>query len=723
MENTKRQKLPLRVKFGFGSGNIYGGAINTYNFFYAIFMTDIIGLNAIYAGSVVLITQIWDAVTDPLMGYISDHTRSRRGRRRVYFLSGIVPIFISFVILWFPLRLSPQLAKYLYVLFGCLLFRTAYTMVMIPYQAMKAELSLDYQERSAVNLACMLFSSIAAILGFLAPMLLTNAFSREPRKAYMILAFGLGLIFALPWIGVYRSTRGRDRFTPTKKEPSSLKELGRAMVRPFGIRSFRVLAGIYIASNIALNMLAMTFIYFTKYCLPNMFDAFGTKLILPIGLALGIQFIAIPTAFHFSRTRGKSVVFLAGSSLLAPGLVLLFGLQATASTLYLCILGLLFGIGVSTSMLMLGSMQADLTDVGELYSGRREEGSFSGIYLFLEKNAAAFTQAALLFSLGLAGYVRPVERIVDGVRQSFSQPQPAAVYATIRLFMSIIPAILVLIAIALASQYPLDAQNHDKLNRLLEKRRAGQRTDPYSLAFLYRVLIAARTSLSYRIFRFCVKTFIPRYTVEGVDYIRDSAPCVLVANHLGPTGPMVTQLYLPIRHRPWAIDYTTQPRTCYRHLRDTFYREEMHFIPPFNIILAALTTLPCLWVMHGARAVPVYQGKKQIRKTFTKSVHTLLGGESVVIFPEIHDCPTRDGVKPFYPGFAHLGALHARIAGKSLHFHPVYIDKENKVVHIGSAVIYRADIEPSEETRRVAAELEEKMRELARGAALTEAAE
>lgn len=723
MEKTRQHNLPFRVKLAFGSGNIYGGAISIYNFFYAFFMTDIIGLNAISAGSVVLITQIWDAVTDPLMGYISDRTHSDRGRRRVYFLAGIAPIFVTFVILWLPLRLTRQWEKYLFVLAGCLLFRTVYTMVMIPYQAMKAELSLDYNERSTVNLFCMLFSSVAAITGLLIPLWLTNAFSSQPQKAYLYIAFGLGLLFMLPWPWVYRATEGRDRFTPSQKDPASLKDLGLALIRPFGIRSFRVLAGIYLAANIALDMLAMTFIYFTRYCLPDTISSLGNRLALPITLALGVQFIAIPTAFYFSRTRGKSVVFLTGAAILVPGLLLLFNLQATASTLYLCALGLLFGTGVSVSMLMLGSMQADLTDVGELYSGRREEGSFSGIYLFLGKTAAGLTQAALLFALGLAGHVKPVERIVDGVRQSVIQPQPAAVYATIRLFMSIIPAILVLVAIVLASQYPLDARQHSKLHQLLEKRRAGKRPDPYSLAFLHQSLITAKASLSFKIFKLCVRAFIPRFTVEGAENIEKNTACVLIANHLGPTGPMVTQLYLPIRHRPWAIDYTTQPRACYRHLRDVFFRETLHIFPPFNKLLAVLVTLPCLWIMHGARAVPVHRGKKQIRKTFSKSINTLLSGESIVIFPEIHHHQPIDGVKPFYTGFAHLGALHAHAAKKSLPFHPVYIDKEQKIIRIGPVVLYQYDVDYAQETRRVASLLEQNMRKMAMQTALAQKAE
>lgn len=712
MENATQQKLPFRVKFAYGTGNIYSGAINTYNFFYAFFMTDIIGLNAMSASSIVLITRIWDAVTDPLMGYVSDHTYARRGRRRVYFLAGIIPVFLSFVLLWLPVRLAEQWKRYLFVLAGCLLFRTVYTMVMIPYQAMKAELSLDYQERSSVNLHCMFFATLASFVSLLVPLALTGAFVSEPRKAYIILALGLGLLFTLPWISVYRVTGGRDRFTPGKRETASFKEVFQSFYRPFDIWSFRVLAVIYLAVYAALDLMAITVVYFINYCLPT--DTLISHIIYPCLIALAAQIVTIPAAFAISRRRGKPAAFIVGMGLWIPGLVLLFGMQTDASFIYLLLVAFLILSGISVSLLMLGSMQADLTDVGELFSGQREEGSFSGIYLFLRKTASAFIQAALLFYLGIAGYTRPAEQIINGLYQPIQQAQPMAVYTTFRLSVSIIPAILLLAATALASQYSLTGENHQKLNQCLEKRRGGQRPDPYSLADLYRSLIMVRATLSFRIFKLFVRPFVARYTVSGIENVRRGVPCVLAANHLGFMGPIVSQLYLPVRHRPWAIDYTTEPRACYHHLRDYFFRKTLHLFPPLNIIGAALFTFPCLWLMKGARAIPVHRGNRQVRKTFTESIHTLLGGESIVLFPEDHSQSDIDGIKPFYPGFAHLGALHARSAHKPLTFHPVYIDKGSRVIHIGAPVTYRVDVDYSEETRRVATLLEEEMRTMAR---------
>ena len=132
---TARPSAGLRRMFAFGTGEIYGASISVYTFFYAKFATDVVHLDPIYTGVVFLLSNIWDAVIDPVMGYLSDITRSRMGRRRIYFLTGILPIFLTFFLLWFPLQTSSDGLKFAYVLLTSILFKTVYSMVMVPYQA------------------------------------------------------------------------------------------------------------------------------------------------------------------------------------------------------------------------------------------------------------------------------------------------------------------------------------------------------------------------------------------------------------------------------------------------------------------------------------------------------------------------------------------------------------------------------------------------------------
>jgi len=92
------EKVPFITKFFFGFGDVYGGGVfNIINFFYAIFLTDVVKIPPVYASTIFFVGKIWDAITDPIMGYISDRTKSRWGRRRPYFLFGVPFIFLSLI--------------------------------------------------------------------------------------------------------------------------------------------------------------------------------------------------------------------------------------------------------------------------------------------------------------------------------------------------------------------------------------------------------------------------------------------------------------------------------------------------------------------------------------------------------------------------------------------------------------------------------------------------
>ena len=183
--NKIHEKVPLKTKLLFGTGDIFGGgAFNIINFFFALFLTDVIGLNMIYVSPVFLIGKIWDAVTDPFMGTITDGTKSKLGRRRPYFLAGIILIFISFFLLWYPIQLDSQMGKFIYVLLAYLFFNTVVTMVMVPYQAMSAEISLDYNERTSVNSIRLAFSLGSSLICAILPMLIVNSFD-DIRVGYI----------------------------------------------------------------------------------------------------------------------------------------------------------------------------------------------------------------------------------------------------------------------------------------------------------------------------------------------------------------------------------------------------------------------------------------------------------------------------------------------------------------------------------------------------------
>ena len=123
MNNT--QSIDKKNIILYGLGDLFGGgAFLIIGTLYMIFLTDIVGLSPGRAGTVLVLGKIWDAVSDPLMGYLSDHTKTKYGKRRIYFLIGIIPIAISFTLLWYPIDFSSQLFLFLYYSFAYIFFST-----------------------------------------------------------------------------------------------------------------------------------------------------------------------------------------------------------------------------------------------------------------------------------------------------------------------------------------------------------------------------------------------------------------------------------------------------------------------------------------------------------------------------------------------------------------------------------------------------------------------
>ena len=138
------KNLTKREKFTFAAGDLYnGGADLIISFFYLRFLTDVVRINPLLAGTVVLLSKIWDAISDPIMGAISDNTRTKYGRRRPYLLSGFFLIIVAFTLLWYAPNFTTQAAKFAFVVTSYLFFSTVSTIVGVTYTALSSEITQD----------------------------------------------------------------------------------------------------------------------------------------------------------------------------------------------------------------------------------------------------------------------------------------------------------------------------------------------------------------------------------------------------------------------------------------------------------------------------------------------------------------------------------------------------------------------------------------------------
>lgn len=465
--DRESEKIPLLNKMFFGSGDIFGGgAFNIINFFYAIFLTDVVGLDMVFVAPVFLIGKIWDAITDPFMGSITDRTRSRFGRRRPYFLAGIVLVFISFMILWYPVDFDTQAARFLYILFAYLFFNTVVTMIMIPYQAMAAEISLDYNERTSVNSIRLLFSLASSLICALIPMMIVNSFE-DMRAGYIAMSVVFGLIFSLPWIGVFAFTKERQDFSSVEAN-LNLKSM---FVEPLKIRSFRYLLAMFLTAYLGMDIVSMIFAYYMKYYIekPN-------ALPLVLGVLLIVEILFIPFYAFLAKKKDKTFSFILGSLVWIIGSGAIFFIPRNASLPVVFFLAGFVGAGVSAAAVIPHTIFGDVTDVGELAYGQRREGNFSGLITFTRKFASGVAVALATLILGVAGYANPERVVENGVTTMIEKPQGAAVLLTIRLIISLAPVVLMALGIIAAKKYPLDSESHRRLIDYLNKKRHNEKT-------------------------------------------------------------------------------------------------------------------------------------------------------------------------------------------------------------------------------------------------------
>ena len=214
--------MTWRTYLAYGAGDLYGGGcffiITTFSMYYLV---NVVGLHPVFAGLIPAAGKFWDAVSDPMMGYIADNTpQNRFGKRRVWFLVSVLPIALSFILIWFPVSIENQTGKFIFYMVAYIIFFTVATVSSIPYVALGAEITKDFSERNKLNGTRLMFSFIATLLGGLLAQPIIDYF-HGTAIGYFAMGCVFALIFALPWIPLYFATWELPQDTSKKKPKRS----------------------------------------------------------------------------------------------------------------------------------------------------------------------------------------------------------------------------------------------------------------------------------------------------------------------------------------------------------------------------------------------------------------------------------------------------------------------------------------------------------------------
>ncbi len=463
MTNPPRTPLTLSTKLAFGAGDL-GSAMtaNILAFFLLVFLTNTAGLDPGLAGSVLLISKIWDGVSDPVMGFLSDQTRHPWGRRYPWMIYGAVPFGVFFFLQWLVPPLGTWGLFSYYVLMG-LLFHAFYTIVNLPYTALTPELTQDYHERTNLNSFRFAFSIGGSIFSLLLAQVIFSIVQGSVQR-YLVLGAVCAVISVLPlfWCvaGTWQRTKALGNLGQNQQEspPSPIPFLEQLKV-VFSNRPFLFVIGIYLCSWFAVQGTAAILPFFVVNWMGLPEKDF-------IQVALAVQIPALMMLFFWSAlsTRvGKKAVYFLGLCLwliAQTGLLILQPGQVG----FMYVLAIIAGSGISTAYLVPWSMLPDVIELDELQTGQRREGLFYAFILLLQK-------IGLALGLFLIGQVLQMAGFIHGHPGGPPPLQPASALLAIRIAIGPIPMVALGISLVLAYFYPITREFHAQVLLQLARRR------------------------------------------------------------------------------------------------------------------------------------------------------------------------------------------------------------------------------------------------------------
>jgi len=467
---TSHQHLPLWVKILYGSGDWGISSIGMMrSIFLALYLTDVVGLEPRLASYGALLGIVWDAVNDPIIGILSDRLNSRWGRRRPFLLWFAIPFGLSFVILWSAPNWDNQIALLAYVTISFMISDTLTTLVSVPFLSLTPELTPDYDERTSLTSFRSFFQLVGALsMVIAAPSILDMVIEAggTQQQGFMTVGALFGAIGAIPLIliGLFISERAK----PEQTESISFRETLRIAWQNI---PFRYSVGIHLLNWSAVDVVAVTFPYFLLYWIAQG-DLLASVKIAGVELAYESAFFGIlmlvcilfvPFWLWLSKVRNKREAYMFGMCFWVAVTCLIYTIQPGQTT-YLLILGALAGIGVSAAYTMPDALFADVIEWDELRTRRRQEGIFYGIRALIRKLTGALMIFLTLQALGWSGYVSPPEGALQ-----FTQSDSAL--HMIRLLVSPFGAIMLSGTIILAWLFPLSREKHNRIQKLLERRR------------------------------------------------------------------------------------------------------------------------------------------------------------------------------------------------------------------------------------------------------------
>lgn len=419
-----------------------------FGMYFAKFGTDVLLVAPGWIGALLGASRLWDAVTDPGVGYLSDHTRSRWGRRRPWMGLSAIPLGACVVMLWAPPSALTGLALVAWLAVALLVYEAVQTAFIVPYGALGVELTNDYHERTRLFGYRHIFGASAPLLGLVAFSVLIAAEDKRAMALDMSLAGGAILAATI----LYAAWKLRER-------PGYQGRAGANPFRAFGDvfrnRHARLLLVVFGIDTLGASAILMLIPFFTQYVLQS-----PELAVVMLACYLVPSFGLTPLWIVLARRYSKKSLWMSAMAVTVIG----FFAQTfiTTETLALAyILPAFLGIGAGLGAVVAPAVMADVIDYDEYLTGERKEGSYLAVWNLVRKGASAVMPALGMALLQGSGYAPNVEQ------------QSEETLLVLRGLVGIVPAAFFAIGLLLFSRFGFNEREYAEVRSALDDRAAA----------------------------------------------------------------------------------------------------------------------------------------------------------------------------------------------------------------------------------------------------------
>lgn len=408
------------------------------------FSTDVLLIAPVVMGGLIAASRLWDAVSDPLAGYLSDRTRARAGRRRSWMMGASLPVGVGIWMLWSPPTDLSGFGVIVWMAAALFIYETASTAFFIPYGALGVELSRRYHERTRIFGYRHAISAVGLVLGALAYRYITEAEDIRAAAASMALV-GAPLVAFLCLFSGWRLPERREY------QGRGSQVMLRSFADVFRNRHARRLLAVYFIDSFGVASIGMLIPYVSEYVFQRPEIAIYVVLLYFIP-----QFLLTPLWLFLSRRVGKKRLWMFSMWGTALGFFALFFIEG-GDDILIWIVPPLLGMAGGCAPIVAPSIKADIIDYDEYHTGERKEGAYLAVWNFVRKSAGAAT--ALITGI-----------VLQQLDFKPNQEQTEATQFALRALFSLTPAICYAIGALIFAGFDFNEAEHGEVRRALDER-------------------------------------------------------------------------------------------------------------------------------------------------------------------------------------------------------------------------------------------------------------